>query len=264
MSVLRLEPDRMRRGLVLGTLAGMVAGGPRLAAQQAPVVRVQEGQFRAGAGRITFSELPPNTRNPVYPPSLYRGGEGAPLVRFAGTFLGRRIGTPGSCPPGAAISGCLAGQAARPLSLDPSAPPTFIAFDTAPTINDHQLSGTPLWNGPIAILFDRDQAAVGLTGGFFDAVGATAITVYDRQGTVLGQTANQTTGREFLGLAVRDLRPRIAGLEFHLVGPERAGFGIDNIRFASPEQVELRDNQRAPPPPPPPPQPPVQLPPLLL
>jgi len=124
------------------------------------------------------------------------------------------------------------------------------------------LAGTPTFNGPIGIWFDRDVAAVGLDGGYFDAARSTAITVFDRQGRVLGRIANRSTGFEFLALATKDLAPRIAGLEFHLVGAEPAGFGVDNIRFGAPEQVDLPGVQpSAPPPPPPPPAP--RRPPLL-
>jgi hypothetical protein len=48
-----------------------------------------------------------------------------------------------------------------------------------------------------------------------------------------------------------DLTPRIAGLQFHLVGAEPNGFAVNNIRFGASEQVELPPG--APPPPPPPP-----------
>jgi hypothetical protein len=100
-------------------------------------------------------------------------------------------------------------------------------------------------------LFDKDVAAVGLVGGHFDAIGGTAITVYDREGHTLGETKNKTLGFEFLGLVTSDLTPRIAGLQFHLVGAEPNGFAVNNIRFGASEQVELPPG--APPPPPPPP-----------
>jgi hypothetical protein len=85
-----------------------------------------------------------------------------------------------------------------------------------------------------------------------------AVTVYDRQGKVLGRTVNRGTGFEFMGLATKDLAPRIAGLEFHLVGNEPQGFGVDNIRFGAPQQVDLPGVvPPAPQPPPPPPPPPA-------
>ncbi|MCZ8146779.1 MAG: PEP-CTERM sorting domain-containing protein [Roseomonas sp.] len=258
-----------RRALLVAGLA--LPALPARAQQARPgVVRLSEGQFRAGAGRITFSEVPRGTRNPVYTPEMYGGRPNDPTVRFGGYLLGRRLGGFGECPRGAAATGCLAGTPRMPLQIDPDAPPAFTAFDDTPSIRDVQISGSPLWNGPIAILFSRDIAGVGLLGGWFDAAGGTAITVYDRQGMSLGRAENRTEGREFLALATADLGQRIAALEFHLVGREPGGFGIDNIRFGDSEQVDVPgvtpprppEPQRAPPPPPPPPLPP--LPPLLL
>ncbi len=224
-------------------------------AQQARpgVVRLSESQFRAGAGRITFSEVPQNTRNPVYTPQMYGGRPNEPTVHFGGYLAGRRLGRGDECPRGAAPTGCLAGSPRQPLQLDPNAPPTFATFDGTAGISDVQLSGSPKWNGPIAILFSRDIAGVGLMGGWFDAAESTAITVYDREGAILGRALNRGVGREFLALATADLVQRIAALEFHLVGREPAGFGIDDVRFGNSEQVEVPGVT-----------PPRPLPPLLL
>lgn len=234
---------------------------------QNAVVRVEERQFKAGAGRITFSELPLGTVNPVYPPGRYGGGPDSPTVRFGGHFSGRRLAQDAECPDGAVRTGCLAGTPSAPLSLAGTAPPAKILADrSAPPGTTPGLAGTPSFNGPVAILFDRDVAAVGLDGGSFNAVGSTAITVYDRQGRVLGRTANRGLRFEFLGLATADLSARIAGLEFHLVGAEPAGFGVDNIRFGAPRDVDLpgvRPPAPTPSPPPPPAPPPVRRPPIL-
>jgi len=260
-------PYLARRGL-LGALFALPFGAAR-AQPASQVVRLNESQFRPGAGRITFSEVPRRTRNPVYSPAMYGGRPNDPTIRFGGYLMGRRLGNSGECPQGAAPTGCLAGSPRVPLAIDPDAPPTFTAYDSAPGVNDVQLSGSPLWSGPIAILFDRDVAAVGLHGGFFDSPQGTAITVYDRRGRSLGRAENRSMGREFLALATSDLSERIAALEFHLVGREPSGFGIDNIRFGDSEQVDVpgvRPPVREPPPAPrpPPPTPPAPLPPLLL
>jgi hypothetical protein len=252
--------------LLAVVLALPLAALARPAAAQ-DVVRIEERQFKAGAGRITFSEVALGTVNPVYPPALYHGGADSPTVRFAGHFRGRRLGTQGECPRDAPLTGCLAGAPAAPLALDPGSP-RVATMDNAgvPGSQSPELGGTPRWNGPIAIWFDRDLAAVGLQGGWFDGVGGVAITVYDRQGHVLGRTTNRGTGFEFMGLATKDLAPRIAGLEFHLVGNEPQGFGVDNIRFGAPQQVDLPGVQPPPPPPPvtPPPAPPApRRPPIL-
>jgi len=249
----RLASAVARAAFPAALLAGLLL--PCAAAAQ-EVVRIEERQFRAGAGRITFSEVPLGTANPTYPPSLYRGGEDSPTVRFGGHFRGRRLGTPAECPRDAPVTGCLAGTPAAPLTLDPNAPRVATMDNTGvPGSQSPELGGTPRWNGPIAIWFDRDVAAVGLQGGWFDDSGGVAVTVYDRQGRVLGRTVNRGTKFEFMGLATKDLSARIAGLEFHLVGREPQGFGVDNIRFGAPQQVDLPGV--APPAPPPAPSPPA-------
>lgn len=245
----------MRRLVALVWLACTASG----ALAQDGVVRIEERQFKAGAGRITFSEVSLGTVNPVYPPSLYRGGPDSPTVRFAGHFRGRRLGTASECPPNAPVTGCLSGAPSAPLTLDMGSP-RVETMDNSGVVGSQspELGGTPRWNGPIAIWFDRDLAAVGLQGGWFDGRGGVAITVYDRQGKVLGRTINRGTGFEFMGLATNDLAPRIAGLEFHLVGAEPQGFGVDNIRFGAPQQIDLPGvTPPAPTPPPPPPPPPA-------
>jgi hypothetical protein len=78
---------------------------------------------------------------------------------------------------------------------------------------------------------------VGLIGGFFDAIGGTAISAYDSNGNLLGSVANDQLGLEFLGLVTSDNSALISGLLFSLVGPEPAGFAVDDIRFGVGNQV---------------------------
>lgn len=222
-----------RRRLLTGALAAGVA--PLTAQGQPAVVRIRERQFRSGAGRITFREVPRGTRNPVYPPRLYKGRPEDPTVSFGGYLEGRSLGRGGACRPAAPPVGCLTGTARGPVALAAGAPFVFTA-DNGPLV---QLSGSPLWFGPMAMLLDKDVAAVGLEGGFFDAARATILIVYDRQGQVIGQTVNQALQLEFIALATSDLSPRIAAMEFHIIDQEPAGFGIHNIRFGAPEQVDI-------------------------
>jgi hypothetical protein len=49
--------------------------------------------------------------------------------------------------------------------------------------------------------------------------------------------SNNQTGIQFLGLVTDDHSALISGLLFHLVGPEPAGFAVDNIRFGVGEEV---------------------------
>jgi hypothetical protein len=197
----------------------------------AGVVRVAEAAFQPSAGLITFSEFAVNTVNPTYNPGDYGGGGGAPVVTTGGWFAGQSLSaTPGVDCPGASPSACIVGAPTGPLSLDALAPNTFITTDgsnpTSPV-----LSGTPRFNGGIALLFSVDQVGVGFVGGFFDAVGSTGITAFARDGTVLGTVINTITGIEFLGLVTDDAMPQIAGVFLDLVGSEPAGFAVDNIRF---------------------------------
>ncbi|WP_310429561.1 PEP-CTERM sorting domain-containing protein [Chamaesiphon sp. VAR_48_metabat_135_sub] len=201
----------------------------------AAILKIGAGAFNAQAGLITFSEKPLGTVNPVYTPGQYGGGASAPTVSFGGIFTGQTVGT-APIPPGATPSGVVNGIPTGPLSL--GGPNAFISSDgsnpTSPV-----LSGTPLFNGPISILFDTDQAGVGLDGGFFDSIGSTAITAFSRNGTLLGSVLNSATGIEFLGLVTSDGSNQIAGLQFSLVGAESAGFAIDNLRFGTSGQVNI-------------------------
>ena len=206
---------------------------------QAQVTRVSAGDFNPAAGVITFSEYPVGTSNPTYLPAQYGGGVTAPMVTFGGFFVGQSLSaTPGADCPGGAASACVVGAASGPLTLDPTSPATFIVSDGAnPT--SPVLSGTPIFNGPISVLFSVDQVAVGFDGGFFNAVGSTGIVAFARDGTVLGTISNLGTGIEFLGLGVSDGTARIAGVGLRLTGAEPAGFAIDNLRFGVGGQVTI-------------------------
>lgn len=205
----------------------------------ADVVRVDEEDFLAAAGLITFSEFPVNTVNPTYAPADYGGGAGAPTVTTEGYFVGQSLSAdPAADCPGAVASACVSGTPTGPLALDPDAPDTFITVDGA-TPTSPTLTGSPTFNGPIALLFDFDQLAVGFTGGFFDAVASTGITAFARDGSELGTIANEVEGIDFLGLVSADGQAEIAGVFLDLVGAEPAGFNIDNVRFGVAGQIDL-------------------------
>lgn len=224
-------------------LTGALIASSAASAQDANgrVIRVSEDAFTGSAGRISFSEFPLNTSNPVYPPQKYGAGADGVEVRFGGFFRGQRLGTRATCPPGGALTGCVVGDPSSGLTLDSSSPQTFIAEDSS---NPHSpgLSGSPRWEGPISIRFDRDVAGVGLIGGFFDGAKSTAITAFDRQGRKIGSVANRGTGMEFLGLMAEGGAEIIAGLQFSIVGEEPAGFGIDEVRFAERQDLNPEDN----------------------
>ena len=204
----------------------------------ASIIQIGQSAFQPTAGLITFSEFPLGTINPVYTPATYGGGAGSPTVTFGGYFLGQSAGAtnPGGCAAGAAVSGCVLGNPTGPLAIDPTSPSTFIAGDGAQPTSPI-LSGSPLYNGSIAIKFSTPQAGVGLSGGYFDAPNSTAITAYDINGNVIGSVTNDQTGVEFLGLVTSDKSATISGLLFSLVGDEPYGFDVDNIQFGVGGQI---------------------------
>jgi len=209
------------------------------ASAQAGIVKIGVGAFTPQAGLITFSEQALGTTNPIYNPINYGGLAGAPIVSFGGFFAGQSLGTAGTCPAGAALTGCVVGSPTPgPLALAANSPLTRIVQDGA-NATSPVLSGSPTFDGPIGILFSVDLAGVGLDGGFFNAIGGTAITAFDRNGNLLGSVRNQSLGIEFLGLVTDDGAARIAGLLFSLVGAEPAGFAIDNVRFGTVGQVTV-------------------------
>lgn len=201
----------------------------------AAVVRVDEADFNAGAGLITFSEFALNTVNPTYAPGDYGGDANSPTVSFGGFFEGQSLSAnPAVDCPGAAASACVVGTPNAGLALDAASPDTFITNDGAnPT--SPVLSGSPTFNGPIAVLFSEDQFGVGFDAGFFNADGSTGITAFARDGSILGTVSNIGQGIEFLGLVSQNAD--IAGVFLDLVGAEPAGFAIDNLRFGVRGQV---------------------------
>jgi len=223
--------------LLLRSAAAAALFGFAASAHAAGIIDIDESAFQAGAGLITFSEVPLGAVNPTYTPAQYGGGAGSPTVTFGGFFTGQSLGAASPpCPAGAALTGCVLGNPTGPLALDPNSPTTFTANDGA-SPDSPVLSGSPLFNGPIAIQFSIPQAGVGLLGGFFDSVGSTAITAFDANGNVIGSVSNTQTGLEFLGLVTADHSATISGLLFSLVGDEPAGFAIDDVRFGVGSQV---------------------------
>lgn len=223
------------KSLALAAALGLAAA----TTSQAAVVQITEGAFQPTAGLITFSEYAVGTNNPTYTPAQYGGDAGSPNVATGGWFQGQSLSlSPGADCPGAAATACVVGNPTGPLTLDLFSPTTFITSDGAnPT--SPVLSGSPIFNGGIALLFSIDQVAVGFTAGFFDAIGSTGITAFARDGSLLGTVVNSITGIEFLGLATDDGQAEIAGVFLDLVGNEPAGFAVDNIRFGQADDVVL-------------------------
>ena len=144
---------QLKKGIEMNMLKKMVATMFFITASMhanAAVVRIDAAAFTPQAGLITFSEMSLGTVNPVYSPAAYGGGSTAPTVSFGSYFTGQSI-TPGACGPGAAPTGCVTGTPTGPISLALGAGGAFITQDgsnpTSPV-----LSGSPLFNGPIAII----------------------------------------------------------------------------------------------------------------
>ncbi len=233
----------IKRTLTKAALASVVIASSFSAS--AGILKIDSDAFTPAAGKITFSEFALNTVNPVYTAADYGGSVGQPTVSFGGFYQGQSLGQAGDCPAGAALTGCVVGTPTGPLALDANSPAAKIVTDGAnPT--SPVLSGTPRFNGVISMLFDIDVAGVGLDGGYFNAIGGTAITAFDRLGNVIGSVANEAFGIEFLGLVTDDGSEKIAGLQFSLVGPEPAGFAIDNVMFGLRDQVIIPNEVPAP------------------
>jgi hypothetical protein len=213
------------------------------AGQFGRVERIAQEAFLPEAGLIQFDEFTLASENPVYTPAEYGAPDTAVSVQFGGYFVGQRIGPTSQCPAGAKDTGCVTGDPARPLRIDPSSPTTLTAIDTS-NPRSPSLSGSPRFNGPVSMLFDQDVAGVGLYGGYFNTERSTAIRVYDRQGNLIGGVANLGLGMEYLALVTQDGSERIAGLQFSLVGPEPAGFAIDHLSFAKRNQLDDRQLPR--------------------
>jgi hypothetical protein len=196
---------------------GLASLGSVSNASAATIRLVDTTAFGPTSGLITFSEQPVGTVNPVYTPAQYGGGVNAPIVSFGGYFNGQTN-----------ASGLVTGTPTAGLSL--AGTTRIIGRDDA-NPSAPVLSGDPTFAGPISILFSRNVSAVGLDGGFFDSIGSTGITAFDRNGTRLGSVANIARGIEFLGLVTDDASNQIAGLQFSLIGAEASGFAIDNVRF---------------------------------
>lgn len=201
------------------------------------VIRIDRKAFSPDAGLLTFSEYKLGTRNPVYNPARYRARPNGVTVTFGGYYLGQYLSRSGQCPPGANRNGCVSGKPRAPLALDRGSPVTFIAKDGS-NPRSPSLSGSPTFNGAVSMLFDKDVAGVGLVGGYFNAKNSTAIQAYDRSGNLIGGVRNVQIGMEFLALVTEDGADRIAGIQFSLVGPEPAGYAIDDLNFALAKQLD--------------------------
>ncbi len=200
-------------------------------AGQAALMDLGPGSFTPLAPQIQFDEVALGTVNPSYSflavPLL-----GNVTVSFGGHFVGQAAD--GGFPNTLIDSSPTPGVA---LALDPSAPITQTVNDGAPGATSPVLSGDPIFNGPISVLFSTPVAGVGLKGGFFDSLNSTTIEAYDALGNSLGSITNSVLGFEFYGLADASLNNTIAGISFYITGDEPAGFEIDDLTFGAADAI---------------------------
>ena len=195
-------------------------------AAHAQLVNVGPGSFTPLAPVITFSEFGIGTVNPSFTFNAIPG-LGDVTVSFAGAFTGQTV----------------TGGFPRTLTGDPTGPLSLNTDEITRIVNDGAnptspvLSGDPTFNGPVAILFSQPVAGVGLSGGFFDAIGGTTIAAFGSNGQFLGSIVNSQLGVEFYGLRTASGANEIAGIAFYITGNEPAGFAIDNVTFGSARQI---------------------------
>jgi len=202
---------------ILGAFGALTAAS----AAQAALVNLGPGSFTPAASVITFSE-PGRSLGDTDPIYAIAGN----TVSFGEYFLGQTV-------VGGSVR-TLTGAPTTPLSLVQNGR-TFISTDGAnPT--SPVLSGTPTFNGPISFSFATPVAAVGLSGGYFNIVGATTIEAFDVAGLSLGSIVNSALGVEFYGL-FDSSGSNIAGVSFYITGSEPAGFAIDNVTFGDADVV---------------------------
>ena len=208
-------------------LASAAALALATSVSHAQIIRLGPGSFTPLATVITFSEFAQGTINPTYNFNIPDLG-GATTVSFAGAFVGQTV--TGVNPR------TLTGNPTGPLALNTTVQTRIVGDGANPT--SPVLSGDPIFNGPISVLFSRDVGAVGLDGGFFDAIGGTSIRAFRRDGTTIGTVTNAALGIEFFGLASTSGED-IAGISFFITGNEPAGFAIDNLTFGSRRVVNV-------------------------
>jgi len=189
------------------------------------LIRIGPGDFTPSASIITFSEQPPGTVNPSF--DLATATLGNVTVSFARNFVGQTAS--GASPV------TLSGVPSGPLALS-STGNVFITHDASnPT--SPVLSGSPLFNGPISVLFSKPVAAVALDGGFFNAIGGTTLEAFGADGSIRGSAQNTSLGIETFGVADAHGRNSIAGISFSITGFEPCGFEMDNLTFGSAREL---------------------------
>ena len=215
---------------LIRTSAGFAAGILLATNAGAALVDLGPGSFTAQASVIDFSEWGLGTVNPSI--TVSTASLGSVTVSTAGSFVGQTV-------TGGSVRTITCSPTAGPLTLNTAsgAATVYTANDGAAGATSPTLSGDPIYNGPISVLFSTPVAAVGLKGGYFDALGATTIQAFDTKGNSLGSIVNSVLGFEFYGLADSTGAADISGISFYITGNEPYGFEIDNLTFGAASEV---------------------------
>lgn len=202
------------------------------------VVSLDEQSFKANTPAI----IPRGTNvNPTY--TINHPDLGSIQVSTRGCFYGQAVGnTPQLWTNTALTLVDDTPTVGSPLTLDANA---ANVFETG-----FGLSGTPIYNGPVSILFSKPIAAVGFFVAGLNAIGATVVQAYDSNGNSLGIVADDnpvpgwlgtpTSGiykDEFFGLATADGSSRIAGISVYMTGNELFGFSVDRLTLGSKDSL---------------------------
>ena len=202
---------------------------------RAQVVDLSPAGFMPAA-TIDLSTVPLGTNDPVF--DLSAGGYGTVAISFGSYFTGQ------------SLTNISAGLPITLATSTPSAPltvasdPTNVAFtttdDALPDPTTLVISGTPDFNGPIAIELSTPVQDFGLTAGYLNVPDAVAITAYNSAGASLGTVQSSAIG--FQTFALSDpLGAQIAGLSIYPVSAVPGGFEIHDLSFgpAVPEPPAL-------------------------
>ena len=202
--------------IAIGALA--LTGLFQYSTANAALVNLGAGAFTPAASVITFSTAG------VIDPTYNIGGN---TISFGTNFVGQTV--TGLNPK--SLSGSPTGGA---LTLIKNGGTQVVSDSANPS--SPVLSGTPMFNGPISFMFLNPVAAVGLDGGYFNALGGTTIEAFGVDGLSLGSITNSALGIEFYGL-FDTVGANIAGVSFYITGNEPFGFAIDNVTFGNADVI---------------------------
>jgi hypothetical protein len=217
------------KGVAAFVALGLLAASPAITSAQ--VTAVGANAFGGSDPVITFDDTPQVPLGSQDPSYTFNSPDGSEITAsFGGTFIGQVASDQNTSPVTLTTD-----QPTGPLTLDPNGSTVFTTDDPASSTSP-VLSGTPLFEAPISILFDHPVSKVGLTGGSFAAPDSVLMQAYGANGTILGSTTNSLSGFQFLGLADTTGANSISGISIFITASSpdvsassTSGFEIDNV-----------------------------------